>query len=375
MVQAIASPFIWKDGKPRSPQEVAREQKIAEALMTAQPQAQGFWGALGQVGSAASGSLLNSRADASEAQGREAASALFSGLGSGASTDSIAAALMDPSAAWATPGQAGVAEALLNNNLRQEDPGYQLDLQLKQAQINSANNPALAGSTLPSNVQEWQYYSSLPPDQQSQYLTMKRSNSPLNIGTGFVTQDPANPGQVLGGPIAIDNQTPAYDTATGTANGKTDAENAALFQSVQSKMPGLRSTIDTLTSLADTATYTLGGQVMDDVKRQMGLPVGQGAIDRSSYIAIVDNQVLPLLRDTFGAAFTVQEGASLRATLGDPNKSPPEKKAILDAFIEQKERDVAAMQRRLPVGSSSIPAEAAPAPQVRVFNPTTGRLE
>lgn len=211
-----------------------------------------------------------------------------------------------------------------------------------------ANAPA-GGADAPSNVQEWQYYSQLTPEQQSQYLTMKRSNSPLNIGTGFVTQDMANPGQIIGGPIAIENQQAAYDTSFGGVEGKADAENAALAESVQSKLPGLRTVINELTTLADTATYTQSGQAMDALKRELGLPVGQGAIDRASYIAIVDNQVLPLLRDTFGAAFTQKEGETLRATLGDPNKSPAEKKAILEAFIAQKERDVAGMTSRMPV--------------------------
>jgi len=217
-------------------------------------------------------------------------------------------------------------------------------------------------STAPSNVQEWEYYNALTPEQQSQYLTMKRSNSPLNIGTGFVTQDPANPGTVLGGPIAIQNEQAAYDTGFGGVTGKAAGEKAVLAESVQGKMPGLRSVIDTLTSLADTATYTQSGQAMDSVKRELGLPVGQGAIDRAAYIAIVDNQVLPLLRDTFGAAFTVQEGESLRATLGNPNVSPAEKKAILDAFITQKERDIAAMTGQPIQAAPSIAAPPAPAP-------------
>lgn len=227
-------------------------------------------------------------------------------------------------------GQAGVA---FDEAMRRKQPGY--------GQVG-------AGADAPSNVQEWEYYSQLSPEQQSQYLTMKRANSPLNIGTGFVTQDPANPGTTIGAPIAINNEQAAYDTAMGTGAGKADAENAALAESVQSKLPGLRLVIDDLTKLADTATYTQSGQAMDALKRELGLPVGQGAIDRASYVAIVDNQVLPLLRDTFGAAFTQREGESLRATLGDPNKSPAEKKAILNAFIAQKERDVAGMLSRMP---------------------------
>ena len=204
------------------------------------------------------------------------------------------------------------------------------------------------GANAPSNVQEWEYYSQLTPEQQSQYLTMKRSNSPLNIGTGFVTQDPANPGSTIGAPITINNQQSEYDKGFGRVEGTTDAENIALYESVSSKMPGLKSVVDQLAALSDTATYTQSGQAMDAVKREFGLPVGQGAIDRTSYMAIVDNQVLPLLKDTFGAAFTVQEGESLRATLGNPDLSPPEKKAVLDAFIEQKYRTIEAMQRNLP---------------------------
>lgn len=363
---AVLPAFEWAaQGKAVSPAEVARQRKVAEALASAQPAAQGPWGAFGQVASALSGAGLNSRAAELEEAGRTEAGNLFAGIDSGASADAIIAALNNPAAEWATPGQSSVASALLGNQLQQADPAYQLDLAYKQAQIDNMGNSA--ASTMPSNIQEWMYYSGLSPEEQSQYLTMKRSNSPLNIGTGFVTQDPANPGQVLGEAITIDNQTPAYDKGVGGATGTAAGENQVLAESVQRKMPGLRATIDTLTQLADTATYTQGGQVMDSVKRELGLPVGQGAIDRASYIAIVDNQVLPLLRDTFGAAFTVQEGESLRATLGNPNASPAEKKAILDAFISQKERDIAAM-----TGQAAAPAAA---PVVRVFNPETGRLE
>jgi hypothetical protein len=56
---------------------------------------------------------------------------------------------------------------------------------------------------------------------------------------------------------------------------------------------------------------------------------------------------LPLLRQTFGAAFTVAEGDSLLATLGDPNMHPDEKNAVLDAFIENKRRDLETKRRRV----------------------------
>lgn len=362
-------PFQWMGNQAiTSPEQAARKRAVAEALIGQSATPGRNWSeGLADIAAALSGTVLEGRVSDAEAQGRERAGGLFADLAVNQDPNAIIAALTSPDAAWASPAQTSIASALLNSGLERQDPMYQAKLAQLEAQ--AANG---FGGSAPSNVQEWQYYSQLPPDQQSQYLTMKRSNTPLNIGTGYVTQDMANPGQVLGGPIAIDNQTPAYDKGFGGATGTAAGENQVLADSVVRKMPGLRKTIDTLTQLADTATYTQSGQIMDNVKRELGLDVGQGAIDRASYIAIVDNQVLPLLKDTFGAAFTVQEGESLRATLGDPNKSPAEKKAILEAFISQKERDVSGMQSNMPGGS---PAPATAAPITRVFNPATGRLE
>lgn len=113
-----------------------------------------------------------------------------------------------------------------------------------------------------------------------------------------------------------------------------------------SKMPELTKTVDTLRKVGRDATYTFPGQALDWTARQAGVTT-PGAKARTQYMSIVDNQVLPLLRDTFGAAFTVEEGKSLRATLGDPNKSPEEKEAILDAFIQQKQNNILSKQRKL----------------------------
>jgi hypothetical protein len=63
--------------------------------------------------------------------------------------------------------------------------------------------------------------------------------------------------------------------------------------------------------------------------------------------AIVNNQVLPLLRDTFGSAFTEKEGESLRATILDVNLPPEQRAATIDAFIEQKVRNIETMEREL----------------------------
>lgn len=141
-----------------------------------------------------------------------------------------------------------------------------------------------------------------------------------------------------------------YAKTVGRTTGKEQGQNIALLQDVEAYMPKLEETTKRLSSLGKLATYTMAGQTRDALIRQLGFEVPDSAIARTEYISTVDNEILPLLRQTFGAAFTEKEGNSLRATLGDPNKSPIEKDAVLRAFINNKRTQVEALQRR--TGSS-----------------------
>lgn len=142
--------------------------------------------------------------------------------------------------------------------------------------------------------------------------------------------------------------------------GKEDGTAEASLASIESKMPGLEFTVGRLGDLSKKATYTMAGQVIDWTRREAGAQPREAAVARAEYDAIVNNQVLPLLRDTFGAAFTQKEGETLKATLGDVNKSPAEKQAVLDAFIAQKKSDIAAL--RLRTGRTQPGAAPAAAP-------------
>ena len=86
-----------------------------------------------------------------------------------------------------------------------------------------------AGAEQPATVREWEYFSGLTPEQQGDYLRMKRANPYLDVGTGFVQPDPLNPGQSAGPAIPIDNRTPARDKAIGEGEGKfvVEAKQAA----------------------------------------------------------------------------------------------------------------------------------------------------
>lgn len=128
--------------------------------------------------------------------------------------------------------------------------------------------------------------------------------------------------------------------------GKRLGEAQGTLTFLDANMPKLEEVTNRLGRLADTATYTMAGRGVNTIGRELGRPSSDGAVARAEYIATVDNEVLPLLRDTFGAAFTVKEGESLRATLGDANKSPQEKKAVLRAFINQKKSQIQSLQRQ-----------------------------
>lgn len=163
--------------------------------------------------------------------------------------------------------------------------------------------------------------------------------------------------------------------ARGRAEGKAAGEDVALYESLKSKLPGLELVVEELGKVADEATYTSTGRALDAGIKELGLKPRDAAVARSRYIAMVDNQVLPILRDTFGAAFTVKEGETLRATLGDPNKTPAEKKEVLRAFIQQKRRDLEALAKRTGVVEAGAPSMEAPAQFEigdRAENPETG---
>lgn len=131
---------------------------------------------------------------------------------------------------------------------------------------------------------------------------------------------------------------------------------AALDRQV-AQFPRLEEVTGKLEILAETATFTAAGKARDTALRQANLPLGEGAVARAEYIATIDNEVLPLLRDTFGAQFTEREGQTLKKTLGDPDSSPEEKIAVLKAFINQKAGKIETLQRQLDEEPDEIDAE------------------
>jgi len=117
-------------------------------------------------------------------------------------------------------------------------------------------------------------------------------------------------------------------------------EKLSEFGRAQAAMPGLQEVVGKLKTLSDVATYTMGGKVFDTIVKELGFGATKGATARAKMESLVNNQILPLLRDTFGAQFTEREGEQLRRTMLDIDAAPEQKKEILDSFIEQKMRDL-----------------------------------
>ncbi len=211
----------------------------------------------------------------------------------------------------------------------------------------------IGGDGLPSSVREWQYYNSLSPEQKKEWLNNKRAGSNVDLGGSVIRLDAGgNPAATYDKTLApADRPENAFAkseaAAAGTAVGGSQGDAQAKLTVMQAQLPRLNQVVTKLSRLGKTATYTKAGVARDTVARELGAKVPQSAVARTSYISMVDNEVLPLLRQTFGAQFTAEEGIRLKNTLGDPDKSPEEKDAVLKAFIEQKMGEIQSLQRQV----------------------------
>jgi hypothetical protein len=151
--------------------------------------------------------------------------------------------------------------------------------------------------------------------------------------------------------------------ATGAVLGTQAGNDQVKLMEMQRNMPGLMGVVDRLDALSGTATFSKVEVAADAARRAIGQEVSAGGIARAEYIATVDNEILPLLRQTFGAAFTVEEGARLRATLGNEDGTPAERRATLNAFIQQKQAELESFGGTMPAppppsGGSGLSPEA-----------------
>jgi hypothetical protein len=118
------------------------------------------------------------------------------------------------------------------------------------------------------------------------------------------------------------------------------------LNSAKAALPGLKTVVGNLKALSGDATFTLAGRGFNAVAKELGFST-KGSTARAAMVAMVDNQVLPLLKPIFGAAFTAIEGDRLRNAFLDPNSTPDSRIASLNAFQDQMERNIESKQREI----------------------------
>lgn len=225
-----------------------------------------------------------------------------------------------------------------------------------EIQQKSIMSKFLSGSnTVPASIQEYQYFKNLSPEEQQRMMALRRSPQILNLGGSQGVYNPLSGGlsqqfEVTPKP----EQMPEFKQkqSEAIATGKNIASSIENLNDIQSKLPSLEKTVNRLGSLSNKATYTKVGQLINTGIKEIGANPTDGAVARTEYEAIVNNQILPLLRQTFGAQFTVQEGEELRKTLGDVNATPQQKQAVLKSFIEQKKNSIEDEIRKINIMSN-----------------------
>ena len=232
-------------------------------------------------------------------------------------------------------------------------------MQMDQDAMNARN----FGSK-PSAIQVFEYFKNLPnnTDRETMLRTMRGAQYG-DVG-GVRSEMPALPGGQIRPLTSLENEAAGQGAIAGRksreqAFGTETGKEYANYQDMNASFPRLEEVAKQLSDLGKSATYTQTGQALDATRREIGMAPRQSAIARKEYISKVDNEVLPLLRETFGAAFTAKEGESLKLTLGDPNATPQEKDAVLRSFIDSKRANIQTKSRRFNEQSvPSVPARS-----------------
>lgn len=119
------------------------------------------------------------------------------------------------------------------------------------------------------------------------------------------------------------------------------------LQIASASMPSLITVVDELKQLAPLVTSTIGGNVFNAITKELGFGATEGSTAKAKFSSVINNQILPLLKQTFGAAFTKAEGDELKATMGNVDAAPAEKIAQLNSFIDGKIREIQTKERQL----------------------------
>jgi hypothetical protein len=142
---------------------------------------------------------------------------------------------------------------------------------------------------------------------------------------------------------------PAIESAIQKAKDLAKQEGIAFTDLNRSKaaLPSLEKTIGELKTLAPIATSTLAGRGFDALAKELGFGATKGSTAKVKFTSLIQNQILPLLKPTFGGNTSDNELNQLKLTLADPNDAPENKIAALDAFLSQQKLKIESQEREI----------------------------
>ena len=171
------------------------------------------------------------------------------------------------------------------------------------------------------------------------------------VGQGYTPEQAAN--------MVFSGQNPAvaglgekgYNKYTETT-GKNLAEDEEQLRNLEANLPALQEMVTELHDLANKATYTATGRAINKAQTELFGRSTQGDVAAKGYETRVNQNLLPLLRQTFGAAFTEKDREQLQKTLGDPTAHPDINHDALQSFIRNKQREIESKRRKIQSYSS-----------------------
>jgi hypothetical protein len=132
-------------------------------------------------------------------------------------------------------------------------------------------------SSRPSSVQEWEFYSSLPPDQKKLYLEMKRNPNMFvkDVGQVPTVIAPSVSGTTTTPLSTLQNESTSASAikqaeASGGALGKAQGDIAGGIQTKGSDAKGAQNILDIADPLIDIATGSAAGAARDKVAAMFG---------------------------------------------------------------------------------------------------------
>jgi len=192
-----------------------------------------------------------------------------------------------------------------------------LDLEMKRAQVEKLRSGG-GDAKLPSNVQEYKYYSTLTPEQQREYLRVRRATPYLDTGTAYVSPDVANPGAPPTSVIPKDLAQAEKDKVVGRERGEAEAKLPKLQSSLaaaEAKTSLVRDRIREALPMVNHMSAGVGS-ILGNVPNTSALDLKQKV---ATIVANLGFEELQQMRDnspTGGAlgAITERELALLQAT-------------------------------------------------------------